>query len=148
MENGNTISRVISLDLLRILAVFSVLGVHQFWRYIEIFCDYLDELRLTPIKFLINSFFMFGLTGVCIFFFVSGYAITLASLKESSKTFAVRRFFRIYPLYVFVSLLELVIIYITQKENVNLLQLVKHAILNVLMVGDFMSVTPNISGVA
>jgi peptidoglycan/LPS O-acetylase OafA/YrhL len=85
---------------------------------------------------------------VCIFFFVSGYAITIASLKESPKSFAVRRLFRIYPLYISLTIFEIILTQISRSENINVSELVKESSLNILMVGDFLNVKPNISGVA
>jgi peptidoglycan/LPS O-acetylase OafA/YrhL len=148
MENINSTSRNFSLDLLRILAVLSVLGVHQFWPFIEFINENLNKFNLVPVTYIINSYFWSGLSGVCIFFFVSGWAITVASLKESPKSFAVRRFFRIYPLYISLTILEITLTRISSSENTNISELVKNCTLNILMVGDFLNVNPNISGVA
>jgi peptidoglycan/LPS O-acetylase OafA/YrhL len=48
-----------------------------------------------------------GAFGVVLFFLISGYVITLAASRETKTTFFVRRALRIYPSFLFASLLFL-----------------------------------------
>lgn len=91
------------LDGLRTLAVFAVVYSHY-----------------VPGKY--HFGFPFGSAGVQLFFVLSGFLITSIllksrekSLNESLKSFYIRRFFRIFPLYYLV----LVLCAITQIETVN-----------------------------
>jgi len=91
------------LDGLRTLAVFAVVYSHY-----------------VPGKY--HFEFPFGSAGVQLFFVLSGFLITSIllksrekGLKESLKSFYIRRFFRIFPLYYIV----LVLCAITQIDSVN-----------------------------
>lgn len=46
-----------------------------------------------------ETYFDLGRVGVVAFFLVSGYVIPLSLSKQSTRTFLVRRFFRLYPVY-------------------------------------------------
>lgn len=89
-----------------------------------------------------------GLSGVCIFFFVSGFAITYASINESPKQFLIRRLLRIFPLYILFSLLEFCLNLNQNLKESELLLLVRQLVFNFVMIGDFVNVQPNLSGVA
>ena len=53
----------------------------------------------------IKPFWNFGTFGVMLFFMISGFVILPSVLKYSPKEFALRRFFRLYPLFLFVTVL-------------------------------------------
>jgi peptidoglycan/LPS O-acetylase OafA/YrhL len=94
-------SRVIFLDWLRVFAFMSVLLSHKFaaqlthsatdpslpvcWRFSA------AVLALLSYK---------GIAGVVVFFLVSGYIITRVLYHERPAVFFIKRFFRIYPLYI------------------------------------------------
>ena len=46
-----------------------------------------------------ETYFDLGRVGVVAFFLVSGYVIPLSLSKQTTRTFLVRRFFRLYPVY-------------------------------------------------
>ena len=87
--------RIPELDGLRGFAILQVICVHYFYRP--------DAHLPTPLHFL-QSFFSLGWTGVDLFFVLSGFLIggILLDVRASPnyfKTFYLRRFFRIVPLY-------------------------------------------------
>jgi peptidoglycan/LPS O-acetylase OafA/YrhL len=101
-------NRLIFLDLLRIFAFTSVLVGHKFY-------DVLDNLSKNQEHHLTFKFIFFeivktacwgGGAGVVVFFLISGYIITLVLKTEHTKSFLIKRIFRIYPLYIFAVLLE------------------------------------------
>ena len=147
-NNPQKNARIISLDVLRILAIISVLGVHQFSQFLLVLNSNLQKQNLGFISFVLTSYFAFGLTGVCIFFFVSGYAITIASLNESPKSFAWRRILRIFPIYFLASILEFLINFQQNVITTNTFYLLKSFLVNLVMIGDIFNIPPNISGVA
>ncbi|MCP3701215.1 MAG: acyltransferase [Aliivibrio sp.] len=65
------------------------------------------------IQFFISNI---GVFGVEIFFFLSGFVILKSSMKENAKTFFVRRFFRIYPIFFLFSIVFIVGNIITGME--------------------------------
>jgi peptidoglycan/LPS O-acetylase OafA/YrhL len=94
--------RILELDGLRGLAIFQVILFHYFY--------YFPEANYRPVGFIRNAFFWFersialGWTGVDLFFVLSGFLIggILLGARDSPnyfKTFYLRRFFRIIPLY-------------------------------------------------
>ena len=85
-----------------------------------------------------------GLTGVSVFFFISGYAITIASKHETPKQFLLRRIFRIFPLYFAATILEILL---SPDLEFSLLS-AKKILTNLFMVGDLFNIPPNIAGVA
>ena len=99
--------RILFLDWLRIIAFSTVLIGH---RYLDIIRETIAASDTHPtVKVLLQLFFpLFQASGVCIFFLVSGYIITAVLQKERTVAFLVRRFFRLYPLYVVAVLLSTV----------------------------------------
>jgi peptidoglycan/LPS O-acetylase OafA/YrhL len=91
--------RYAHIDSLRAIAALLVLWMHVS----DVFAS-LDPSRATSPSALefIPSWFDFGRVGVLIFFLISGFLIP-SSLKggryQGAKTFVLRRFFRLYPLY-------------------------------------------------
>lgn len=82
-----------ALDGIRGTAIFLVLAVHAFYRGPDI----------DP-SILIKNIFIFGWTGVELFFVLSGYLITSLIKENISKQYGLRNFFvkrvsRIFPLY-------------------------------------------------
>jgi peptidoglycan/LPS O-acetylase OafA/YrhL len=72
-----------NLNLLKVLACLSVCLAHF--------------LQLK------NSFLNLGVLGLNVFFLISGYLILRSLERYSPKSFAIHRFFRIYPSYLVVS---------------------------------------------
>ena len=100
-------SRIVFLDWLRIFAFLSVLAGHQ---YSAFYANAMNDPALQPtLRFFLQQLWPcieFGGAGVVVFFLVSGYIITQVLMRESPGVFLVRRFFRIYPLYICAVLLE------------------------------------------
>lgn len=58
----------------------------------------------------------FGTYGVYLFFAISGYVILPSALKYSPRQFALRRFWRLYPLFFVLSVIFIILNLITQRE--------------------------------
>ena len=110
MNSQQRLDHLDFLDFLRGLAAFLVYLFHARVASCNIFCDTTSSsfVHLNP-KILGESLitlFCFmsanGGIGVAMFFALSGFCIHLAYLRKPDwKEFFVRRFFRIYPLYIF-----------------------------------------------
>jgi peptidoglycan/LPS O-acetylase OafA/YrhL len=96
----NSASRIVFLDYLRVFAFVSVLIGHKFAGQINSFIN--DPAAHATPKLLmqvLTPFFHGGGAGVVVFFLISGYIITHVLCSEGPAEFAIKRFFRIYPLY-------------------------------------------------
>lgn len=103
-------TRFIFLDYLRVFAFSSVLLGHKFQATIQSFAS--DESFHVILRRIISFLSIFtenGGAGVVVFFLISGYIITYAIQREDALSFLVKRFFRIYPLYVSAVLIELLL---------------------------------------
>lgn len=109
--NENILSgRIIFLDYLRIFAFLSVLVAHKYYDILAMAANDINlHVTLRTIAQAEIPFFEAGGAGVVVFFLVSGYIITSVALKESAAIFCIRRFFRIYPLFIFAVLLEILL---------------------------------------
>lgn len=100
--------RIAFLDYLRIFAFLSVLIGHVLYHPMEALAhDVSLHASLRAIVALLLPFVRLGGAGVVVFFLVSGYIIARVLQSESPSTFAVKRFFRIYPLYIAALVAEL-----------------------------------------
>jgi peptidoglycan/LPS O-acetylase OafA/YrhL len=89
--------RLPELDGLRGFAIFQVISVHYFYN---------PDANMPAVLHFLQRFFVLGWTGVDLFFVLSGFLIggILLEVRASPnyfKTFYIRRFFRIVPLYYF-----------------------------------------------
>lgn len=93
--------RIVFLDYLRVFAFSSVLIGHKFFSDLQSLIDqpWLHQIPKTVLK-LFLPFVDGGGAGVVVFFLVSGYIISSVLEKEPTPIFLIKRFFRIYPLYV------------------------------------------------
>ena len=131
----NNVNRLIFLDCLRIFAFTSVLVGHKFY-------DVLDNLSksqsihltLKVIIDVLKTACWGGGAGVIVFFLISGYIITLVLKTEDTKTFLIKRAFRIYPLYIFAVLLESVLDHLINQTAYPPLSIL---LPRLLLVGDF-----------
>lgn len=103
-------TRFVFLDCLRIFAATSVFFGHNLSGFLQSVIDS-DELHQSHkfywnIAYLIRFLTEKGGTGVIIFFMISGYIITHTLQFSSANSFLIRRFFRIYPVFIFASILE------------------------------------------
>ena len=93
-------SRLVSLDFLRFIAVLLVIGRHSFPLY---------QWAYGPIAFISDFFKSVGYLGVDLFFVISGFLVSGLLFKEIKETgrvriirFYIRRGFKIYPsFYIF-----------------------------------------------
>jgi peptidoglycan/LPS O-acetylase OafA/YrhL len=88
-------SRIPELDGLRGFAILQVIAIHYLYH---------PDANLPAGLHFLQSFFALGWTGVDLFFVLSGFLIggillDVRSAPDYFKTFYVRRFFRIVPLY-------------------------------------------------
>lgn len=107
--NPHIKNRSVALDCIRCLAIVMVLLFHVATRY--------NPLELDPLA---RMFQKAGFFGVDIFFPLSGFLISRFLLQRAEsgviKTFFLRRFFRIVPLYVVAVTAYLVISLVLQSE--------------------------------
>lgn len=68
---------------------------------------------------LCNNVINLGVVGVAIFFLISGFVIDYSLKKMKPSTFLVQRFFRIYPTFLFSTLICLAIIALNFNFNLN-----------------------------
>ncbi|GAB3646132.1 acyltransferase family protein [Ramlibacter alkalitolerans] len=89
-SGGDDASRLASLDMLRALAVFLVIGHHAAWRFRPAAGDVVGQLLKGS-----------GWIGVDIFFGISGFMITSILWRDAEhiKAFFVRRIYRIVPIF-------------------------------------------------
>lgn len=88
-----------SLHGLRGVAAFMVFIAHCVGGYALNLCD---DCNYKPALSVINNI---GTFGVEIFFILSGYVITAASLRTGPKLFFIRRFWRLYPILLLFTIL-------------------------------------------
>lgn len=104
-----TQNRLLFIDSIRGIAAVLVLFQHS---YEYFFREQVEEIG--------HSVFHFGQAGVVAFFLVSGYIIPFSLERSSSLTsFFIHRIFRIYPLYLVILLINLLLVYsgIDQMEG-------------------------------
>ena len=100
-------SRVEALDLLRLVAVLGVLLYHfGFWGPASHGVPQVALPWLTPVA-------KYGFLGVPAFFVISGFVIAFSAEGRTAAGFAIARFSRIYPTFVFcMTLTFLAIVYL------------------------------------
>ena len=95
LPNANSTSRVEALDLLRLVAVLGVVLYHfGFWGPASHGTPQVAIPWLTPIA-------KYGFLGVPAFFIISGFVIAYSAEGRTATGFAIARFSRIYPTFVF-----------------------------------------------
>lgn len=93
--------RIVFLDLLRIFAFLSVLAGHKYARVLaQVIQDDTVHASARWLAKVTLPFVYGGACGVVVFFLVSGYVIAYVLQSEKAGEFLIKRFFRIYPLYV------------------------------------------------
>ncbi|MFS1909233.1 acyltransferase family protein [Vibrio lentus] len=136
--------RIVFLDYLRVFAFITVVVAHKFYNMLEQAIvgsqlpSYLNYISLT-----ILSAFQGGGTGVIVFFLVSGYIITFVLNNESSSVFFIKRFFRIYPLYIFAVSLQ----YIHDYYSFGVIPDAEILIPQLFLIGDFFNAPHTLWGV-
>ena len=136
--------RIIFLDYMRIIAFSVVLIGHKFSEDLLLLAtDTSKHITLRTFYGILADLTHGGAMGVVIFFLVSGYIITHVLQKEKTLVFYIKRFFRIYPLYISVILLGCVLKYIQDSSipPANIL------IPRLLLLGDFFDTPLALGGV-
>lgn len=110
MNKAQESNRIDYLDFMRVFAFLSVLLPHLFNAEIRALAnDVTLHLGIRQVFQLIHDVCYTGGAGVLVFFLTSGYIITHVLQTESVGGFLFRRVFRIYPLYIFAVVCELVL---------------------------------------
>jgi len=127
-----------NLDGMRAISIILVLIYHGSWFYLGP-----ESPEHNP--YIWHNFLKQGITGVYIFFSISGFLITSRILQEikvygnfSGKNFYVKRFFRIFPpFYFFLSIL--IILKWTSVININWKDIISSATFTRIYFGDTLS---------
>ncbi|WP_396156834.1 acyltransferase family protein [Flavobacterium macrobrachii] len=108
-------NKLISVQFLRAFASVYVLVTHVF-----------QHLGFS----MPGGYFLAGAYGVDLFFIISGFLIYLTTKEfDSWKSFGIKRFFRIYPLYWF-SFFMFAIFYISQQDfGLNVMQVIQNIVM-------------------
>lgn len=147
IQNRGDNSRIMFLEYLRVFAFIAVFLDHKFHagQSIEITSS---NTLLQAGETIYNSLMALlwnGQAGVVIFFLISGYIIAARSMVESTSTFAIKRIFRIYPLFVLCMLVDLFISHYFNPDQPlpSVADLAVHATL----FGDFFGTNLSVGGV-
>ena len=101
-----TNQRYAFVDYLKVIATFTVVIAHKFeaerdWIFSE---GVFQSEFFDPIQYFLTT----GGGGVILFFMISGFLITKATMRETMRQFLVRRAMRILPLYWFAIVILLI----------------------------------------
>ncbi|HBH7063453.1 hypothetical protein A3N57_01825 [Enterobacter cloacae subsp. dissolvens] len=136
--------RILFLDYMRIFAFSTVLIGHKYYKdLLSVANDAGSHITIRMIAQAAYDLTVGGAVGVVVFFMISGYIITHVLQSEGTKEFYIKRIFRIYPLYVFAILLEVIVKYFNGIEIPSIAILVPR----LLLVGDFFGTPLGLAGV-
>jgi peptidoglycan/LPS O-acetylase OafA/YrhL len=130
------------IEHLRILAFSSVLIGHLYFDEYLLLMQSQNSSVSMPLKFG-NSFFAGGGGGVVLFFLISGFVIAKAAERETYQQFAVRRFFRIYPMLAVALTLYFLLGFLYDRRTPSLREVVG----SYTLLGDFLGSQNQLSGV-
>jgi peptidoglycan/LPS O-acetylase OafA/YrhL len=116
-----------ALDLLRFLAVLIVFFSHYTDTYNYVYHIVPSNLKYMPI-------FHYGSTALIVFFMVSGYVVTMTSVKKDLREFLVTRLSRIYPLFWVSCIVAFILPRIIQEHTYLLHSSFKTFLINMTMV--------------
>lgn len=137
--------RIVFLDYMRVFAFISVLIGHKFFEdVVNLASDSSKHITLRYFAELLIPLCLGGAAGVVVFFMTSGYIITHVLQKEEAGDFLIKRFFRIYPLYIFAVIAEMVFGHFVHDLPIPPLQVV---IPRMLLLGDFFGTPYSLAGV-
>ena len=136
-------TRFVFLDYLRIFAATSVFFGHNVSGFLQSVIDS-PELHQSHILYWYFAYSIrfvteMGGTGVVVFFMISGYIITHTLKLSSASSFLIRRFFRIYPAFIFASILE---VFVSNHPSSY-----DDLILRLLLLGDILELPYGLGGV-
>src|SRR3954454_18612588 len=114
MQPVHRTSRVEALDLLRLVAVLGVVLYHfGFWGPAAQGVPQVALPWLTPVA-------KYGFLGVPVFFIISGFVIAYSAQGRTATGFAIARFSRIYPTFVFCMTLTALVIAIGGRAHFDI----------------------------
>jgi peptidoglycan/LPS O-acetylase OafA/YrhL len=137
--------RIVFLDYMRVFAFMSVLVGHKLSAPLQAFiADGSQHATFRLIAKLVYPFSVGGAAGVVVFFLTSGYIISHVLQMESPMEFLIKRFFRIYPLYMVAVLLEWLM-----WNHLNHIPFPPLSVLipQMLLIGDFFQTPHTLAGV-
>ncbi|VEF10333.1 sugar acetylase [Pseudomonas fluorescens] len=137
--------RIVFLDYMRIFAFISVLIGHKF--YIELLESTVNPNIHSTLKVFISLLLPVtaaGGAGVVVFFLTSGYIITHVLSAERPVEFLIKRVFRIYPLYAFAVIMQVLLESYVQGISMPSLGVL---IPRLLLIGDFLGTPMGLGGV-
>ena len=142
--------RILFIDYLRTIGFLLVFTGHLFIRFWRDQTYISKETFFKPLYFIpIARWSLFfekyqidlGIVGVGIFFLITGFLVPLSIKKLSYKYFLFRRFFRIYPIYLFALIITLFSLFISAKMNGVILSYKFIDFLgNFLLIGNFLNI--------
>ncbi|AWA40733.1 acyltransferase family protein [Pseudomonas sp. 22105] len=137
--------RIVYLDYMRVFAFMSVLIGHKLEAPLQAFIA--DGTRHVTLRFFAEMLYPLcvgGAAGVVVFFLTSGYIITHVLQMEAPLEFMIKRFFRIYPLYMVAVILEW-----CMWHHLNGAPFPSLSVLvpQLLLIGDFFQTPHTLSGV-
>jgi peptidoglycan/LPS O-acetylase OafA/YrhL len=137
--------RIVFLDYMRVFAFISVLVGHRLFAGLTDIANSIDNhITIRLIAEALIPLCNGGAAGIIVFFLTSGYIITHVLQKESATEFMVKRIFRIYPLYIFAVVMEMVLNSIFRSMPIPPLTTI---IPRILLIGDFFGTPYALSGV-
>lgn len=110
MKNIKQSGRILFLDYMRVLAFSLVILGHKFSK--DLLALSQDQSIHVTTRTLCEALYNLsygGAMGVVVFFLVSGYIITHVLQSENTMEFYLKRIFRIYPLYMFAVIMEIIV---------------------------------------
>lgn len=134
------------LEYLRVFAFIAVFLDHKFHdgQHIDIASG---NALLQAVGTIYNSLMALlwnGQAGVVVFFLISGYIIAARSIVETTPTFAIKRIFRIYPLFIVCILVQQII---SSYFRLDVTPSAWNFLLHATLLGDFFGVHLALGGV-
>lgn len=143
--SSNSSGRLAFLDYMRAFAFLSVLIGHKFFPDLIIAInDPTNHITLRYFLELLVPLCVGGAAGVVVFFLTSGYIITHVLQSETPADFVVKRIFRIYPLYIFAVLAEILTGYYVDGTPLPPMAIL---IPRLMLIGDFFDIPNALAGV-
>jgi peptidoglycan/LPS O-acetylase OafA/YrhL len=130
---------------MRVFAFVSVLIGHKFFEdVVRLATGGAQHITVRYLAEMLIPLCQGGAAGVVVFFLTSGYIITHVLQKEKPTDFLIKRFFRIYPLFIFAVIIEQVFAYVVHGIPVQPIQVI---IPRILLIGDFFGTPYGLAGV-
>jgi peptidoglycan/LPS O-acetylase OafA/YrhL len=137
--------RIVFLDYMRVFAFISVLVGHKYFGKLASTAASTDtHITIRLIAEALMPLCYGGAAGVIVFFLTSGYIITHVLQTECARDFLIKRIFRIYPLYIFAVIMELIFDFAFREIPLPPLSVI---IPRILLIGDFFSTPYGLNGV-